>query len=339
MAISIFSLCFAGTTLLAVQQEKSLPYELAISAGNNTELIDSDINKIGEIPNVIAVTPLIVFPIIFKIGKKEEQVTLTGMNANYVDETFIQGTIFPNTSAMPYILMNDVFQKQFFNIDEDIDAIDLVNSNISIQLSEIARPTQAKIHGIFSNEKVMEPTLFVNLSVAKELLRKNGQNTVYTEARVRVTNIEDTESVVKSVEALGFTVTNMDEETQMLWESKLKEMNYLLIIGGFSLFHASAWIVACKRLFIVEQKKILDMFQWLGMKRKDLNSLFFIQTLILVSVGIAFGLVVCFSLPLFLPKEYGGIFLQKVPLEIVLISMMIGLFIAILSSIRSVKGA
>ncbi len=339
MAISMFSFCFTGKTLFAVKQEKSLPYELTISAGSNTELNDSNINKIGEIPYVTAVTPLIAFPAILKIGKKEEQATLTGINANYVDETFIQGAIFPNTSAMPYIMVNDVFQKQFYNIDEDTDAIDLVNSSISIQLSETDRPTQAKIHGIFSDEQVKEPTLFVSLSVAKEMLRKSGQNAAYTEARVRVTNIDDTENVVKSVEALGFTVTNMDEETQMLWESKLKEVNYLLIIGLFSLFQASAWIVACKRLFLLEQKKILAMFQWLGMKRRDLNSLFLIQTLTLVSVGIAIGLFVCFSLPLFLPKEYGGIFLQKVPFEIVMISVMIGLFIAILSSIRTVKGA
>ena len=111
-AISAFCLCFAGTVLTTVQQEKSLPYELNVIPGT-INLSDSAIVEISDIPDVTAATLVLQIPANVQIGEYDAQLTLSGIDAAYLNEAFSQGGVFTDNSVMPYIVLNKAACKLF----------------------------------------------------------------------------------------------------------------------------------------------------------------------------------------------------------------------------------
>ena len=113
IAVSVFCLCFAGATWASMQQEKSQPYELSVSADGSKSLSDSAVSEISKLEDVTAATPLLKVSAIVKTGTYYAQLTLTGINASYVDREFAEGAVFPDSSVMPYIILNKAACKQF----------------------------------------------------------------------------------------------------------------------------------------------------------------------------------------------------------------------------------
>jgi hypothetical protein len=113
MAISIFCLCFAGAVLVTVQQEKSKPYELAVSDSGNAGITDSTVAQIDKLPNVTAATALLQVSASVKTGIYSAQLTLTGIDPSYLNTSLSKGGVFPQSGDMPYIVLNAAAEKQF----------------------------------------------------------------------------------------------------------------------------------------------------------------------------------------------------------------------------------
>jgi ABC-type lipoprotein release transport system permease subunit len=121
LAISVFCLCFAGTVLVTVQQEKSQPYALAISAAGNQSISDSMMAQIAKLPNVTAATPLLQVSARVKTGIYSAQLTLTGIAPSYLNTAFAKGSVFPSSGDMPYIVLNAAASKHFSNNTANTD--------------------------------------------------------------------------------------------------------------------------------------------------------------------------------------------------------------------------
>ena len=305
VAAGVFCLCFAGAILTAVQQEKALPYELIVSPESNEGIADGDIRKISEIPDVVAVTAVLRFPVNVKTGSYSAQLTLTGIEAEYIQEKFTDGGVFPDNSAMPYIVLNDAARKQFSESEkasgDEAPEIDWLNAVFSLQAGEGGRWIPSKVCGIFSDEggENTEPAAYISLSAAKELLRNSGQSTNYLIAHVRVSNIGRAVNVSKAITALGFAVTNANAELQKKWDAQIKEMRYLLMLGGLCLICSTVFIVTWKRTYRIEQEPALGMLRWMGMKHRDMGKLYALQSLLLFLIGSAVGIAVSIFLTSF----------------------------------------
>lgn len=321
VAVAAFCLCFSGAILTKVQQEKTVPYELVVASEGTASLSDSLIAEISEIPDVEAATAIVQVPASMKTGKYSAQMTLTGIDAAYLEEMFLQGIIFPDSSVMPYIVLNEAACKLFSEDGKGAGAetpeIDWLNASYSLQTGVENRVITSKVCGILAEgekETEQHPAAYICLSVAKELLRKSGQSADLKAARVRITNIGRMESVSKVVADLGLNVTNSNEELQARWDAEMKEMRYLLVIGAFCLLYSAALLSARKKVLTLEQKGALEMLRWLGMKQGDMNGLFLLQSLTLSFFGILLGLIVSLSLPSFLPPELVGVSFFTLPI-------------------------
>jgi hypothetical protein len=126
-------LCFAGTVLTTVEQEKSLPYELVLPAESANRLSESTLSKISQLPDVIAVTPLLQISAHIKTGEYSVQLILTGIDSSYLNGVFKEGEGFPESSVMPYIVLNESACKQFSNKNSEtgpqMDASADISSN------------------------------------------------------------------------------------------------------------------------------------------------------------------------------------------------------------------
>lgn len=327
VAISTFCLCFAGATWIAVGQEKSLPYELTVSSEGTENLTGNTINKIAEAPDVMAVTAVLQFPISIKIGKYESQVMLTGIEAAYLQEPFSKGDVFPENSVMPYIVLNETACQQF--IEENTPAhqddiiVDWLNSGFSLQISDGDKDIPAKVCGILAlpeDNDEQEAKAYTSLSAMKEIMRKSQQNTTCSMAYVRITNSGKAESISNEIMALGITVTNLDEELQIKWDTLQKEMSYLAVMGIFSLICSMALLSARRKIFLFEQKEAFQMLEWLGITPKNASRLLSLQALIIAAFGCAIGIVISLSVSSFLPLDVAekSIFFLSIPLEVIL---------------------
>ena len=112
VAIAAFCLCFAGAILTTVQQEKAQPYELIVSAGD-ASLSDNDMAEISQIEDVTAATAVLQVPATVSVGEYVAALTLTGADADYLEDSYSQGGVFPDDSVMPYIVLNEAALKRF----------------------------------------------------------------------------------------------------------------------------------------------------------------------------------------------------------------------------------
>lgn len=328
-AVGVFCLCFSGAILTTVEQEKALPHELIVSSERNTGITDEDIRKISEIPDVRAVTAILQVPVSIKTGKYSAQLTLTGMDMAYQTDALSKGGIFPNSSAMPYIVLNDAACKQFSEGEigsrDEAPEIDWLNAAFSLQVVEDGRWITSKVCGILANNgETQEPAAVISLPVAKELLRKNGQSTDTLLAYVCVANIGRAVSVSKAIATLGLAVSNSNVELQEKWDAEMKEMRYLLVIGVLCLVCSIVLTVNRRKIYEIEQKPTLETLRWLGMNERDIGRLFSIQSVFLSLLGSAVGITASVLLPSFLPPELGETsFALPIPFGVMVVSLML----------------
>lgn len=363
IAISAFCLSFAGTVLITVGQEKALPFELVLSAEGSNNLSDKTLADIAKLPDVEIVTPLLQVPARVKTGVYSAQLMLTGIDPAYLQEGFTAGDVFPDNGVMPYIVLNNSACKQFSdeNIetepgsdtgagtnttsgngdDADADApkINWLNAGFSVQSGD-GRWTVSKVCGILTGDDRQESAAFISLSAAKDLLQKSGQSTDYTGADIRITNIGSADSVSQAIAALGLNVTNSNTELQAKWDTELKEMTYLIVIGIFCLICTTGLMASRTKISMLEQKETWTMLQWIGMKKVDIGRLFVIQAMMISLIGIVVGIIGSTSLPSFLSPDLKetSIFILQTPFEIAAISIAVCIAPAVLSFLNIGRG-
>lgn len=371
MAFATFCLCFAGAILTSVQQEKSLPYELIVSSEGNTTLSDSQVAEITKTDGVLAVTPVYQVPVTIKTGEYMAQLTLTGINPAYLTEPYSQGSGFPESSVMPYIVLNLAAQKQFSkdktgsnstdtgsqdtgadeantgssnatnnSSDAKVPEIDWLNASYTVHVGEESKGLTSKVCGILAiddEKEEQEPAAYISLSAAKSLMQKSGQAADYSAIHVRVENIGQADGVSKSLAALGLTVTNSTEELQAGWNALSREMAFLLVIAVFCLISAAIAMTAWRQISLTKQKQEWNMLQLIGMCSKDIGRLFAIQSVLGTVLGVAIGVIIAVSLPSFLAAEEETTFKFAVPLLPVLISAGICLAAGMLPSAFTFK--
>ena len=327
-AIAAFCFCFSGAILTTMQEEKAKPYELVILSDGSNNISDNDIVEISKLEDVTAATPVLQVPVSISTGDYSAGLSLTGIEASYLEDSFFEGNAFPDDSVMPYIILNEAALGQFSDsetskdngssgdmddgegtghtarTDTEAPDVDWLNVNFSVQTGEESKAVVSKVCGILSEdeetEEGQEPAAYISITTAKELLRSIGQETNYTGAYVRVKNIGSANSVSKSIIALGLMVSNSTEELQSGWDADNKEMTYLIVIGAFGLVCASVLLATWRQNTLLKQRRVWQALSYIGLKEQDLRKLFAIQTVLLSLFGIALGLIVALALPSFL---------------------------------------
>ncbi len=324
-AISAFCLCFAGTILATVQEEKSFPYELDVLSGP-VKVSDNAIAELSGIPNVTAATPVLQIPVSVHAGKYSARLTLTGIDAAYLNDSLAQGGIFPSSSVMPYIVLNKAACRQFADgtssetgDDAEEPAIDWLNAAISLQTSEAVKPVVSKIIGILlKDDEEQEPAAYISIASVKALLQAAGQTVDYVGANVRIENIGYAERVSRAIAKLGLRVSSLNKDVQIKWDMELKEMTYLILIGAVCLISSSAIIIGRIKLSQFEREEALAALRWIGMKEKEIARIFTTQAILIVLSGIAVGTIISIFVPLFISPEMQGttIFSLRIPFHV-----------------------
>ncbi len=342
MAIAMFCFCFAGAVIVTVGEQKAQPYELEVQPGA-AGLTDNDVLELSQKEGVTAVTPILTVPAQITAGEYSAQIMLSGINGDYLEDEFLSGGIFPDSSMMPYIVLNEKALKLFKQNDKAIDEsleIDWLHESTALSIEGSARPIVSKISGVLkSDEQSGEALAYISLYAAKQLLQQNGQPAGYTGAKVRIEDMGSAESVAKGIMPLGLSVANPNEQLQSEWDAQTKEAGYLLTAGVFSLLCSAVLTAAWIKIALFGQREAYSMLLLMGMKRKTLRRLFTAQCAIIAFSGVALGLIVSASLPAFLSAgmQEESILMLSAPAGVIGISAAVIIIAGLLPSIGAGK--
>ncbi len=323
-AVALFCLCFAGAVFFSVRQEKAQPYEIV---AYTEQFSQEEIAKIAQTENVTAVTPVLEVPVRITVGVYTADLTLTGIDVAYLQGAFSQGSVFPEESVMPYIVLNTAACRQFTNgedrPEEELPAVDWLGARFSIQTGEGTSAVVSKVAGILEADE--NAAAYISLSTAKKLLRKSGGDTAYTVLYVRVKNIGCAQSVADALVAQGGNVVNATQALEEEWDKKLGEMTYLIVTGGFCLLCTAALLAAREKAASLQNKGAREMLKWMGMANKDLSRLSMIRLALLFWPGMAAGALASLSLPAFLfpTSAQDSIFLLGIPWTVLCVGILL----------------
>ena len=154
-AIAMFCFCFAGAVIVTVGEQKAQPYELEVQPGA-AGLTDNEVLELSQKEGVTAVTPILTVPAQITAGEYSAQLMLNGIDGAYLEDEFLSGGIFPDSSMMPYIVLNEEALKLFEQNDKAIDEsleIDWLNESTALSMEGGTRPIVSKISGIIKTDE------------------------------------------------------------------------------------------------------------------------------------------------------------------------------------------
>ena len=314
IAMSVVCFSFAGADLFSVHSEKAKPCELAVQASDTAKLSDQSVLDILKIPNVTAATGTMEVPVTLSSGKYSAELTLYGIDRNYLQNGFTFGGPFPENSVMPYIVLNSAAVKEFIDknnppADQDDYAPAINWENARIELSfggdnSSSKEVTSKICGILQSRREEEtPAGYISISMAKTLL--TGQKTMpgYTSIAVRLKDTGAAKNVVEKIGALGYSASDPSMEQQAKWDRQEMEISNLILVGVIGLLCFSFLIAAIDRGNLLEEHRQLEMLCWIGMPISKRKAIYFIKTAIIDIVGVLLGIAASTCIPSFVPEE------------------------------------
>lgn len=309
-------LCHAGAIGVSLGSEKRKPCELTVTAPYNKSLQTTA--DIMRIPDVMAVTPVLPVQVTLKSGQYTASITLQGIDGRYLQEEYATGGVFPGDSAMPYIVLNKAGEKSFIDpngppspADADYSPnIDWLNAPIGVFVGgdTDAPPVTSKICGILADDKqAKEAAGYIDINLAKKLLRSNQMQADVSSALVRIKNIGAAENTLRQIGALGYAVGDADPGLQAKWDSQQKEMIYLLWIGGICLVCASLLTASGLGRNIATGQNELDMLLWMGIRQTVIKKIFYWQATGIGIISAILGILISYLIPAFIPLEQKAI--------------------------------
>lgn len=236
LVLAVYLLGMSSTILWTLSQEKSAPCRLVAEAGTGS---GTDLTKLSQISGVTAYTAVYEVPVSVTAGAYTADLTLYGIDSDFLDEGLKEGSVYPEETVMPYLLVNEpalkLFQDSAGQPVQEPDSVDWLNSGVTI---EGAPPVVSKICGILKSEADEDsPSAYISQTSAKALLAQRGE-TASGKIWIALQNSGYEESVEKALSALGYTVENADREREERWTLSETKGLSLCLAGVIALLAA-----------------------------------------------------------------------------------------------------
>lgn len=229
-----------------IKQGDAVPCELVVSTDGAF-----DEAKLWELQGVQSVTPILRFNA--TLSTKEASCTLTveAVRSGALKQDQISGSVFPEESNMPYLVLNTAAVKAFRDeAGRKTDSLDLDGSFVL----SADRELPAKVCGVCEDEKA-EPMAYMSYTTAHALFGTSGQHGVTL--RLTLDNAGSEPAVVSKLQELGFAA-EVDETRAIQWAALQEQLksSFLLCIGIL----ISSAVLLCQR-WKVEMVRYKESYQ------------------------------------------------------------------------------
>ncbi len=298
IAVGSYCWCVGGGLAAGVQAQLSKPYELSVEAGS-TKITDELVAKIRQSEGVIAASPVKDLQVVLETGENSAGMILEGIDEGYLEEDISEGSVFPDKTVMPYIVLNKAGWELLREKDENGEAVqgtDWKNSGISVITETNA--VAARICGILDDGQ-NDAKAFISLSSVKTLAGENG----YTGCVAKTGETRYVKDVSGRISAMGLNVLNAVPVEQAGREGKNRETVYLFLLGSAAVFYSVYLYLSSENPANAGKLNEYELLVSVGFCARDVTGVFLIKNLILIGAGFAFGLICYLLVPQMIPPD------------------------------------
>lgn len=228
----------AGLTGWELHREKSQPYQLTVTATSALDPV-----ALAQLADVAACTAVHELSGELTAGEYTAALIIYGVDSSFVEGPLDQGILFPDDSAMPYLVLNKAALKCFAADGVPIQSADGVDwLNCDAQLDG----TPVRLCGILK-EDGEEPRVYMSRSAARNLLLQAAEPTEARTAWVKLRNYGVLEQVTAEFAGLGYTWESAGTAAADTWPMRQMRAGLLALAGGISALAAASLLWAALR--------------------------------------------------------------------------------------------
>lgn len=186
LCMGLYFLFPACQTFQQIQAEKNIPYELTAT----TEKGNIDLNALMQIEDVERISPVVNLNATLSLEEYKLDCEIMAVYSSFLSLNFIQGTMYPDSSNMPYLIINKAAAKAF-TYEHQTTTVSLEDT---VLMSANDTVYKATICGIFDDGSEA-PNAYMSYDVAQKEYGSSGQ----TKLVFLLNNIGSVENVVSTL--------------------------------------------------------------------------------------------------------------------------------------------
>lgn len=203
--VGLYLIFPAATSFLAMQEDKKEDFEITASATKTV-----DLEELKGIKGVKKLSPAIKFNGKIAYGEYVLETEIDGIMGTYLEGEKIDGTIFPDGSNMPYLILNEAALKAFKDSDGKSPGNVDINGSFSLLLEN---ESPAILCGVLS-DGAETPKVYMNYDAAKSLAGFQEQYQI----RFQLFSAGYGNKVTRELKTYGLEVQNEYERIEQ-WEA------------------------------------------------------------------------------------------------------------------------
>ena len=258
--MGLYFLFPACQTFQQIQAEKNTPYELTATTENGS----IDLNTLMQIEGVERISPVVNLNTTFSINEYKLDCEIRAVYSSFLNLKFTQGTMYPDSSNMPYLILNEPAAKAFSHEYQTI----AVTPEDTVIMNANGAERKAIICGIFDDGSET-PAVYMSYDVAQKEYSTGGQ----TELVFLLNNMGSAEDVVSALQRKNINA-RFDSNLTLAWELLQTQcwQTAMLSIGLFAC--ATALIREKRSAEIVKTRSETEMLLLAGMTADAVDHIF-----------------------------------------------------------------
>ena len=260
LCMGLYFLFPACKTFQQIQTEKNTPYELTATTDNSS----IDLNTLMQIEGVERVSPVIKLNAALSLEDYKLDCEIKAVYSNFLSLKFTQGTMYPDSSNMPYLILNEPAAKAFSLEYQTIT----VTPEDTVMMNTNGTERKAIICGIFDDGSET-PAVYMSYDVAQKEYSTGGQ----TELVFLLNNISSAEDVVSALQRKNI-YARFDSNLTLAWELLQTQCWQTAMLSIGLLACATALIREKRSAEIVKTRSETEMLLLAGMTADAVDHIF-----------------------------------------------------------------
>ena len=232
--MGLYFLFPACKTFQQIQNEKNTPYELTVTTENGS----IDLNTLMQIEGVERISPVMNLNATLSLNEYKLDCEIRAVYSSFLSLKFTQGTMYPDNSNMPYLILNKAAAEGFAYEYQTIT----VSTEETVMMNTNGAERKAIICGIF-DDRSETPTVYMSYDVAQKEYATSGQ----TELVFLLSNMGSAEDVVSALQRQNI-YASFDPNLTLAWE--------LLHTQCWQTVLLSVGLLACAVALIREKRSV-----------------------------------------------------------------------------------
>lgn len=232
LCMGLYFLFPACQTFQQIQAEKNTPYELTAT----TDSSNIDLNTLMQIEGVERISPVVNLNATLSLNEYKLDCEIRAVYSSFLSLKFTQGTMYPDSSNMPYLTLNKAAAKAFTHEYQTIT----ISPKDTVMMNANGTERKAIICGIFDDESDI-PAVYMSYDVAKKEYSTSGQ----TELVFLLNNMSSAEDVVSKLQRQKI-YASFDSNIGLAWEL-LQTQCWQTVMLSIGLLACAAALIREKR--------------------------------------------------------------------------------------------